>query len=154
MLKSLLSCWFLQSPEVALQLEITSAGSQCLALTCWHSHVVLLNCEGDSAVLHNSRNSSTMRPEDEINFSWLFWRDWIFPDSLFFWLDLWNIIARLRVSHISAEGGSIERIVKMTNYAVCFRLLWGGNMHSLASLGCMTQKKHLLERGWNGEVDV
>lgn len=74
MLKSPLSLWFFQSPEVTLQLEIISADAQCLALTCRNSYVVLLNCEGGLAVLCNSRNSSSMTPEDKNHFSMAMWR--------------------------------------------------------------------------------
>lgn len=55
--------------------------------------------------------------------------------------------------HISAGGGGIKRIVKMTNDALCFCLFWRKNMHSVASLWCVTQKKkHLLKCGWNREA--
>lgn len=120
MLKSLLSRWFLQSPEVALQLEITSAGSQCLALTCWHSRVVLLNCEGGSAVLRNSRNSPAVLPEDEIIFSLAVGTNWIlqtFHVSRFsVWLKLWNIVTQLSASYILLGSGGIERMLNMTSY--------------------------------------
>lgn len=69
----------------------------------------------------------------------------MFSDSLLLWLDLSNIITQLFVSNISAGGSGISRIVKMTKDALCFSLLWRENRHSVASLWCVTQKKHLLK---------
>lgn len=45
----------------------------------------------------------------------------MFSDCVFFWLLLWNIITQLFVSHMSAGGsGGAQRIVKMTDSALCF----------------------------------
>lgn len=149
-LKSLLSRWFLQSPEVALQLEIASAGSQRLALTCWHSHVVLLNCEGGSAVLRNSRDSSTMPTERRIHISLAVLKKTSLPGTRCFRTLCFSgraykkkIITQLFVSHVSAGGGSVESLV--TSYS-----LW---KHAQCGV-IVTQKKHLLECGWNWEADM
>lgn len=76
-------------------------------------------------MLRNSRNSSTIFPEGEIisfgcaeetGSSWVstVYRLFVFPQ----WISR-NITTQLSVSHISAGGGRIERIVKMTNHALC-----------------------------------
>lgn len=70
-------------------------------------------------------------------------RHLVFPDSLFFWLRLRKIITQLFVSHVSAGGGSIERLV--TSYSL--------RKHAQCGV-IVTQKKHLLECGWNWEEDM
>lgn len=53
----------------------------------------------------------------------------MFSDCVFFWLVLWNIITQLFVSHMSAGGsGGAEKIVKMTNRALCFCLFLTENV--------------------------
>lgn len=80
----------------------------------------------------------------------------MFPDSLLFLAGfVKRYYAVVSLPHVSAGGGCIERLVKMTSDALCFFVFFLSflkkkkNMHSVASLWCVTQIRHLLKRGWN-----
>lgn len=47
-------------------------------------------------------------------------RHLMFPDSLFLWLKLWNILTQLSASYIFLGRGGIERMLKMTSYDLVF----------------------------------